>query len=96
MTDSPVTTGPPPTSGGPRTSWPDVVKAMIPDTRTVISFAMLGMTLYILWLVANFPDLSKSDLFKMLATLLVGSSGVGMALGFYFGSSKDRSPPPSA
>jgi hypothetical protein len=63
----------------------------MPDSRTMLSAGLLALIFYIITLAALIPTLATNDLFKTLATLLVGTAFVGGVVAFYFGSSKNSS-----
>lgn len=63
----------------------------MPDSRGMLTTGLLALVFYIMSLVAFVPSLGDNELFKTLATLLVGTAFVGGVIAFYFGSSKNSS-----
>lgn len=59
-----------------------------PDIRSVATLLMFAMIFYMLWLIANVPTLAANELFKTVATLLVGSGAFGLVCAFLWGGSK--------
>lgn len=64
---------------------------MIPDVRSMIAAGLFALIFYIISLIAFVPALESNELFKTLATLLVGTAFVSGVVAFYFGSSKNSS-----
>lgn len=60
----------------------------LPDTRGIATAAMFGIVVYMLWLIANVPRLASNELFKTVATLLIGSGAFGLVCAFLWGGSK--------
>lgn len=63
----------------------------MPDSRSLLTAGLLALVFYIITLIAIVPTLANNELFKTLATLLVGTAFVGGVIAFYFGSSKNSS-----
>lgn len=61
---------------------------LIPDIRAWSTAAMFGVVVFILSLIAEHPELQDNELFKTLATLLVGTGGFGLVCAFLWGGSK--------
>lgn len=60
----------------------------LPDVRACATVAMFVMVFYILHLLATHVELQKNELFKTVATLLIGSGSFGLACSFIWGGSK--------
>lgn len=60
----------------------------IPDIRGMATAAMFGIVFYMLWLIASYPQLGTNELFKTVATLLIGSGAFGLVCAFLWGGSK--------
>jgi ABC-type siderophore export system fused ATPase/permease subunit len=60
----------------------------IPDIRAWSTAAMFGLVFYVLWLIASYPELKTNELFKTVATLLIGSGAFGLVCAFLWGGSK--------
>lgn len=61
---------------------------IIPDIRAWATVGMFAIVFYLLHLVATVPALKENELFKTLATLLVGSGAFGLVCAFLWGGSK--------
>lgn len=61
---------------------------IIPDIRAWATFGMFVMVFYMLHLLATHPELADNELFKTVATLLVGSGAFGLCCSFIWGGSK--------
>lgn len=59
-----------------------------PDARGWCLIGMFALVFYVLTLMALFPGLREDELFKTLATLLLGSGAFGLAMSYVFGGSK--------
>lgn len=64
---------------------------MMPDARSMIVAGLFALVFFIFGLIAWVPSLKDNELFKTLATLIVGTGFVSGAITFYFGSSKSSS-----
>lgn len=64
----------------PPTNWPDV--------RAWATLGMFLLVFYVVTLIAFIPAVSDSELFKTIATLLLGSGAFGLACSFIWGGSK--------
>ena len=60
----------------------------IPDLRACATVAMFALVFYVLWLIASYPALKENELFKTVATLLIGSGAFGLVCAFLWGGSK--------
>lgn len=63
----------------------------MPDTRGFIALGLFILTAMIFAMIGLNPEIAKVQLFGVLATAVI-SGGFGTAIGFYFGSSKDKQP----
>lgn len=63
-------------------------RLLIPDIRAWATAAMFGLVFYLLHLIATHPELAQNELFKTVATLLVGSGAFGLVCAFLWGGSK--------
>lgn len=61
---------------------------LIPDIRAWATAGMFGLVAFLLHLIAAHPELQDNELFKTVATLLVGTGGFGLACSFLWGGSK--------
>lgn len=61
----------------------------MPDARGMIVVGLFALVFFIFGLIAWVPSLNDNELFKTLATLIVGTGFVSGAITFYFGSSKN-------
>ena len=52
------------------------------------TLAMFLMVFYVISLIAFIPRVSESELFKTIATLLLGSGAFGLVVAFLWGGSK--------
>lgn len=59
-----------------------------PDVRGWATLAMFLMVFYVISLIAFIPRVSESELFKTIATLLLGSGAFGLVVAFLWGGSK--------
>jgi hypothetical protein len=59
-----------------------------PDIRGLATVGMFCLIAYLLWLIANVEVLAKNELFKTVATLLVGSGAFGLVCSYIWGGSK--------
>lgn len=59
-----------------------------PDIRGLATLLMFALVFFLLWLIHIDKDLAKNELFKTVATLLVGSGAFGLACSFLWGGSK--------
>ena len=66
----------------------DLVRELIPDVRGWATIAMFGLVAYMLHLIATHEELASNELFKTVATLLVGSGAFGLVCAFLWGGSK--------
>lgn len=64
----------------PPTNWPDV--------RGWATIGMFLLVFYVVTLIAFIPAVSDSELFKTIATLLLGSGAFGLVCAFLWGGSK--------
>ena len=60
----------------------------LPDIRGWATLGMFVLVAYVVTLVAFIPSLATNELFKMLATLLIGTGGFGLVCAFLWGGSK--------
>lgn len=67
--------------------WADI----IPDIRAWATLGMFALIFYLLHLIAVHQELRENELFKTVATLLVGSGAFGLACSFLWGGSKTTS-----
>lgn len=58
------------------------------DIRGLVVISMVGITIYILHLTAEHPELATNKLFEDIVKQLVGVGGFGLILMFLFGGSK--------
>jgi hypothetical protein len=61
---------------------------MLPDVRGWATIGMFALVFYVITLIAFVPAVSSSELFKTLATLLLGSGAFGLVCAFLWGGSK--------
>lgn len=61
---------------------------LIPDIRAWATAGMFALVAFLLHLIATHPELQDNELFKTVATLLLGSGGFGLACAFLWGGSK--------
>lgn len=59
----------------------------LPDARGWLVIAIVGLTFYIVTLIAINPKLAEVQLFGAIAMAVV-SGGLGGAIGFYLGAAK--------
>lgn len=59
-----------------------------PDVRGWATLAMFLLVFYVVSLIAFVPRVSDSELFKTIATLLLGSGAFGLVVAFLWGGSK--------
>lgn len=59
-----------------------------PDSHGYIAIALIALVFYVITLLAFFPSLQSSEIFKTLATAVVVSGLVGGVVAYYFSSSK--------
>jgi hypothetical protein len=64
---------------------------MMPDARGMIAVGLFALVFYIISLLAFVPTIAANELFKTIATLIVGTAFVSGVVTFYFGSSKNSS-----
>lgn len=64
--------------------WADLV----PDIRAWATAGMFGLIFYLLFLISTHKELASNELFKTVATLLVGSGAFGLVCSFLWGGSK--------
>lgn len=62
--------------------------AHIPDIRAWATVGMFAIVFYLLHLISTNPALKENELFKTVATLLVGSGAFGLVCAFLWGGSK--------
>ena len=58
------------------------------DIRGWATFGMFVLVFYVITLIAFVPEVSESELFKTVATLLLGSGAFGLVCAFLWGGSK--------
>lgn len=58
------------------------------DTRGWATIGMFALVFYVVTLIAFVPAVSESELFKTIATLLLGSGAFGLVCAFLWGGSK--------
>lgn len=61
---------------------------LVPDIRAWATLGMFALVFYVVSLIAFVPRLSDSDLFKTVATLILGSGAFGLVCAFLWGGSK--------
>lgn len=61
---------------------------LVPDTRSLVTLGMLALAWRLLEMVDAEPGLLKDAAFMTLATLVLGSGGIGAAVNFFYGSSR--------
>lgn len=59
-----------------------------PDVRGWATIGMFALVFYVISLIAFVPRVSDSELFKTVATLLLGSGAFGLVCAFLWGGSK--------
>ena len=59
-----------------------------PDVRGWATLGMFALVAYVLTLIAFVPSLQDNELFKTVATLLLGTGGFGLVCAFLWGGSK--------
>ena len=59
-----------------------------PDVRGWATIGMFLLVFYVVTLIAFVPTVSESELFKTIATLLLGSGAFGLVCAFIWGGSK--------
>lgn len=59
-----------------------------PDVRGWATLAIFVLVFYVVSLIAFVPSVSESELFKTIATLLLGSGAFGLVCAFLWGGSK--------
>lgn len=59
-----------------------------PDVRGWATLGMFALVFYVVTLIAFVPRVSDSELFKTIATLLLGSGAFGLVCAFLWGGSK--------
>ena len=59
-----------------------------PDVRGWATIGMFALVFYVVTLIAFVPSVSDSELFKTIATLLLGSGAFGLVCAFIWGGSK--------
>ena len=60
----------------------------LPEDRGVVTAFLCALVFYVITLMAFIPNLATNELFKTIATLIVGTAFVGGVVAFYFGNSK--------
>ncbi len=68
--------------------WAAWLRAMLPDIRGWSTIGMFAMVFYVIHLMAIHPELAENELFKTVATLLLGSGAFGLVCAFLWGGSK--------
>jgi hypothetical protein len=58
------------------------------DTRNWATLGMFLLVFYVVTLIAFLPAVSESELFKTVATLILGSGAFGLVCAFLWGGSK--------
>lgn len=58
------------------------------DIRAWATAGMFALVFYVVSLIAFIPAVSESELFKTIATLLLGSGAFGLVCAFLWGGSK--------
>jgi hypothetical protein len=61
---------------------------LLPDIRGWATLGMFALVFYVLHLLHVDPALAHNELFKTLATLLLGSGAFGLVCAFLWGGSK--------
>lgn len=61
---------------------------LIPDTRSFVTMGMFALAWRMLEMIDSEPKLLENPAFMTLATLVVGGSGLGAAVSYFYGSSK--------
>jgi hypothetical protein len=61
---------------------------LVPDIRGWATLGMFALVFYVLHLLHVDPALATNELFKTLATLLLGSGAFGLVCAFLWGGSK--------
>lgn len=62
--------------------------AYVSDIRGWATAGMFVLVFYVISLIAFVPSVSESELFKTVATLLLGSGAFGLVCAFLWGGSK--------
>jgi hypothetical protein len=60
----------------------------IPDIRAWATLGMFVLVFYVITLIAFVPGVGVNELFKTIATLLLGSGAFGLVCAFLWGGSK--------
>jgi hypothetical protein len=68
--------------------WASFIAELIPDIRAWATAAMFVLVFYMLHLIATHPEMASNELFKTVATLLIGSGAFGLVCAFLWGGSK--------
>jgi hypothetical protein len=61
---------------------------LLPDVRGWATIGMFALVFYLLHLISTHPELKDNELFKTVATLLIGSGAFGLVCSFLWGGSK--------
>jgi hypothetical protein len=69
---------------------------LIPSTRSIVTFLMFMLAWRMLEMIDAEPALLHESSFVGLATLIIGGSGLGAAVAFFYGAAHTLADKPSA
>ena len=61
---------------------------LIPDTRSTVTLGMFALAWRLLEMIDSEPKLLANAAFVGIATLVMGGSGLGAAISYFYGSSR--------
>lgn len=68
--------------------WANMMQA--PDSHGWLAVAIISLVFYIITLLAFVPSLQDNELFKTLATVIVGSGFIGGVIAYFYSNSKSK------
>lgn len=68
--------------------WFKALIKLVPDVRAVVMFGYFCLAARLLYMIEGAPDLLKDSAFIGIATMVMGSGGLGIITSFLFGGTK--------